>query len=190
LDCRITNDGGGVLEISDIEENCSWLGIRLTPPRHFPFSIPYGTYQAYEISISTGSLTPDQYSTEIIFDHDSPTDEDPLHVPVILTVLPPLEYRPGDANMWAGGWPPGVISGDVTYLVNYFRRITSACNLDGFYCSADINGDCQVLGNDVTAFVNFFRGSGTIQYCPDYPPAWPTPGDIPAEAPPGWPNCE
>ncbi len=99
-------------------------------------------------------------------------------------------YFPGDANMSAGVWPPAVTGSDVTYLVNYFGGITPGCDLNGFYCSGDANGDCQVLGSDVTALVNYLIGIGPISYCEDYPPTWPTPGDLPPNAPDGWPNCE
>ncbi|MCP4582552.1 MAG: hypothetical protein GY839_13165 [candidate division Zixibacteria bacterium] len=105
---------------------------------------------------------------------------------------PAYEYLPGDANMANGVWPPTVIGGDVTYLVNYFRSMPSsqACLLGGFYCSADANGDCAIIGSDVTRLVNYFRGQTTLEYCPDYEPAWPIPDDLPEEAPVGWPNCE
>ncbi|MCP4583860.1 MAG: exo-alpha-sialidase [candidate division Zixibacteria bacterium] len=103
-----------------------------------------------------------------------------------------LEYLPGDVNMANGAWPPLVIGGDVTYLVNYFRSLPSsqACLLDGFWCSADANGDCLIIGSDVTRLVNYFRGLSDINYCPDYEPAWPTPDDLPEDAPQDWPNCE
>jgi len=40
-----------------------------------------------------------------------------------------------------------------------------------FYPGADVNGDCQVIGSDVTYLVNYFRGINTeIRYCEDYPP--------------------
>ncbi|MCP4581777.1 MAG: HYR domain-containing protein [candidate division Zixibacteria bacterium] len=102
------------------------------------------------------------------------------------------DYLPGDANMANGAWPPMVIGGDVTYLVNYFRGMETSppCLLDSFWCSADANGDCSVIGSDVTKLVTYFRSMTSIQYCPDYAPAWPTPDDLPAEAPSGWPNCE
>ncbi len=100
------------------------------------------------------------------------------------------EYLPGDANMAAGSWPPNVIGADVTYLVNYFRAIAAPCLVGGFYNSADANGDCSVIGADVTYLVQYFRGAGDLQYCPDYETAWPTPEDLPIDAPSGWPNCE
>ena len=105
---------------------------------------------------------------------------------------PGYEYLPGDANMYNGSWPPEIIGGDVTYLVNYFRGFLSSqpCLLDGFWASADANGDCSVIGSDVTKLVNYFSGFGVISWCPDYEPAWLTPGDFPAEAPDGWPDCE
>jgi hypothetical protein len=105
-------------------------------------------------------------------------------------VEPGYEYLPGDANMSAGIWPPAVIGSDVTYLVNYLGGTAPGCDLDGFYCSGDANGDCQVVGSDVTALMNYTRGLGPISYCEDYPPAWPTSGDLPPGAPDGWPNCD
>jgi hypothetical protein len=114
---------------------------------------------------------------------------------VSLVLLPPgkesgNQYLPGDANMSVGQWPPQVIGGDVTYLVNYFRGLSNACLLGGFYCSGDANADCQVIGSDVTRMVTYFRGLADIIPCADYPPAWLTPDDLPGEAPAGWPNCE
>ncbi|MCP4581945.1 MAG: DUF1565 domain-containing protein [candidate division Zixibacteria bacterium] len=102
------------------------------------------------------------------------------------------EYLPGDANMYNGAWPPSVIGGDVTYLVNYFRSLPSSqpCLLEGFWCSADANGDCLVIGSDVTKLVTYFRGMTELSYCHDLEPMWPTPDDLPIEAPSGWPNCE
>ncbi|MCP4582002.1 MAG: hypothetical protein GY839_10310 [candidate division Zixibacteria bacterium] len=101
-----------------------------------------------------------------------------------------FHYFPGDANMAKGFWPPEVIGADATYLANFFRSVNSPCLLGAFYASADINGDCLVIGSDVTRFVHFFRGEVEMSYCPDYPSAWPTPDDLPEEAPTGWPNCE
>jgi hypothetical protein len=101
-----------------------------------------------------------------------------------------LPYLPADANMRVGQWPPQVIGSDVTYLVSYFRGITRPCIINGFYCSGDANGDCQVIGSDVTRMVTYFRGLANIIPCPDYEPAWPTPDELPGEAPSGWPNCE
>ena len=102
------------------------------------------------------------------------------------------EYLPGDANMYNGSWPPAVIGSDVTYLVNYFRGMTTnpACLIDGNYMAADVNASCTVIGSDVTRLVNYFRGSGAVEYCPDWEPAWLTAGDLPPLAPSGWPNCE
>jgi plastocyanin len=102
------------------------------------------------------------------------------------------EYFPGDANMYNGQWPPQVIGSDVTYLVNYFRGLSSnpPCLIQGFYNSADANGDCQVIGSDVTKLVNYFRGSTTVDYCADFTPAWDSPEQLPSEMPVGWPNCE
>jgi len=101
-------------------------------------------------------------------------------------------YLPGDVNMYGATWPAAATGPDVTYLVNYFRgALTShSCLLDGFWCSADANGDCNIIGSDVTKLVNVFRGQGSIGYCIDCEPAWPTPADLPAEAPDSWPGCE
>jgi hypothetical protein len=105
---------------------------------------------------------------------------------------PGYAYLPGDVNMHNGDWPPVVIGGDVTYLVNYFRNlpISVACYLDDYWASADANGDCQVIGSDVTKLVNYFRDIGDLQYCPDYEPLWYSPDDLPDVAPDNWPGCE
>jgi len=102
------------------------------------------------------------------------------------------EYLPGDANMNFGFWPAAATNPDVTYLVNYFNGVTTSipCSLGGFWASADVNGDCGLSGADVVRLVMYFRGLGSILYCPDYIPSWPTAGDVPEEAPVGWPNCD
>ena len=102
------------------------------------------------------------------------------------------QYLPGDANMANGAWPPAVIGSDVTYLVNYFRDtpVNPACLINGNYMAADMNGSCSVIGSDVTRLVSYFRGQATIQYCPDWDPAWITPADCPEMPPAGWPNCQ
>jgi len=116
-------------------------------------------------------------------------------VTVIVTGMG-YEYLPGDVNMAGGTWPPAATGPDVTYLVNFFRGTPTsvACKFDGdsglFWASADANGDCNIIGSDVTKLVNVFRGIGGIEYCVDYEPAWPTPADLPAEAPDGWPACD
>ncbi|MCP4583428.1 MAG: hypothetical protein GY839_17605 [candidate division Zixibacteria bacterium] len=117
---------------------------------------------------------------------DSPTPE------TANTCNADYQYLPGDANMFNGQWPPQVIGGDVTYLVNYFRGMETnvPCFLDGFWASGDANGDCLVIGSDVTKLVSYFRGITELNNCPDFEPAWPTPDDPPGEAPPDWPNCE
>jgi len=101
-------------------------------------------------------------------------------------------YLPGDVNMHIGNWPPSIIGNDVTYLVNYFRGIETIqpCHLEGFWASADANGDCNVIGSDVTKLVTYFRGAGGLRNCIDFEPLWPTPSALPEEAPAGWPNCE
>ncbi|MCP4583661.1 MAG: terpene cyclase/mutase family protein [candidate division Zixibacteria bacterium] len=103
-------------------------------------------------------------------------------------------YLPGDANMYNGDWPPMVLGGDVTYLMNFFRGLPTSpsCLLDGYYCSADANGDCMVIGSDITRLINYFRGYNIIEWCSTYEPAWlPPPADPPSgDAPEGWPNCD
>jgi hypothetical protein len=102
------------------------------------------------------------------------------------------EYLPGDVNMSTETWPPATIGGDVTYLVNFFRgsAVCPSCLLDGFWASADANGDCIITGNDITKLVNFFRGTASLEFCGSYEPCWPTINDLPDSAPPDWPECE
>jgi len=66
-------------------------------------------------------------------------------------------------------------------------RLSLPFLLDGFWASADVNGDCSVIGSDVTRMINYLRGVGTPEYYPDYEPAYPP---IPPSAPSGWPNCD
>jgi len=100
-------------------------------------------------------------------------------------------YLPGDVSMALGVWPPIVLGGDRTHLIGYLlMQGHAACMLDGFWASADINGDCVILGGDATALLNYIIGGGSITHCPDYEPLWPTPDDLPDTAPEGWPNCD
>jgi len=107
-------------------------------------------------------------------------------------LVEPYQYVPGDVNMAVGQWPPHPGLSDVTYLVNYFRGLPSSqqCLINGLWASADINGDCLIVGSDVTYMVNHFRGINDIRFCPNYPPAWPSEEDAPAEMPDGWPACD
>jgi len=113
-----------------------------------------------------------------------------------LQIIDGYEYLPGDVNMAVGAWPPAATGPDVTYLVNYFRGIPTSlpCKFNGtlglFWASADVSGDCNVIGSDVTKQVSTLRGASQINSCNHYPPLWLTPEDLPAEEPPGWPNCE
>ena len=113
------------------------------------------------------------------------------------------EYLPGDVNMSVGLWPPAATGPDVTYLVNYFRSAPTsvACKFDGdiglFWASADANGDCNIIGSDVTKMINVFRQIGSMKYCGDqetdpgnYEPCWPTVQSPWPPKPDGWPNCE
>ena len=136
--------------------------------------------------LDTGSYS------DIIHIQSNDVDIPDTSVFVFLTIVSPgYEYLPGDVNMAKGIWPPAVIGSDVTYLVNYFKgsHVSQSCLLDGFWASADANGDCIVMGSDVIKMVNYFRGNphSSISYCPEYEPCWPP---IPDDAPSGWPNCE
>jgi hypothetical protein len=119
-----------------------------------------------------------------------------------------FNYLPGDVNMYNGVWPPNpVVGADATYLINFFRGFTTshACYMNNpsapvlwpngqpgqyFWASADVNGDCQVIGADVTKLINYLRGSGTLSYCVEYEPCWHNAGEVPGSAPGDWPNCQ
>jgi len=111
-------------------------------------------------------------------------------------------YLPGDVNMVNGIWPPTVIGGDVTFLVNYFKGSPSSnpCCMHNpsanppagqyFWASSDMNGDCIILGSDVIRLVNYFRGFGIIEYCEEYQPLWLSAYEANTYSEPtGWPNC-
>jgi len=165
---------------------------------------------AHDLTNSLGEYSlPGLYACDynISFSHVDYTDTTVTGVVVTAntnTVLdvemrPPLlgyPYLPGDVNMAIGAWPPAAIGSDVTYLVNFFRGMPTSipCKYDGdlglFWCSADANGDCNVIGSDVTKLVNVFRGLTMMSYCATYEPLWHTPAELPAEMPVGWPGCE
>lgn len=154
---------------------------------------PGGPTAPVAVIMGAAGLAEGDYTADILIYSDDP-DNSEITIPVTFEVSNSQlsQYLPGDANMHNGTWPPAVIGSDVTYLVNYFRAIPTnpACIVDGFYCSADVNADCRVIGSDVTRLVSYFRSIATINYCPDYEPAWLSPADCPEEAPAGWPNCE
>ena len=126
-----------------------------------------------------------------VLDHDRNREFMPTFIGGAITIeAPGYAYLPGDANMALGLWPPQILPGDQTYLVNYFRLLNNGCPLEGFYAAGDVNGDCQLIGSDVTRFMNYFRGIEPIEYCPDYEPKWHSAGEVPANAPSGWPNCD
>ncbi|MCD6161790.1 MAG: right-handed parallel beta-helix repeat-containing protein [candidate division Zixibacteria bacterium] len=122
-------------------------------------------------------------------DPSSPLDPDGTPADMGALYFVGYLYLPGDINMANGLWPPQVIGADVTYLVNYFKGLPASqpCLIDGFWCSADANGDCIVMGSDVTRLVGYFKGTADIKYCVNYVPAFPP---IPDDPPAGWPNCE
>lgn len=152
-----------------------WLGLRPVgnSGESYWMTAPvtgYGVYTAYP--------TPWSY----IYDYD---------VAFCVTGRSCYEYVTGDANMINGIWPPLVIGGDVTFLVNYFRGTVDPCLLDDFFAAADVNGDCSIIGSDVTRLVTYFRGLAPLVPCPDYVPCWPTPDDTEGvPEPSGWPNCD
>jgi len=109
-------------------------------------------------------------------------------------------YLLGDANMAfvPGIWPPQRLGGDVTYLVNYFgggsvpecfMHNPTAASTQYLWASADVNGDCNVWGSDVTKLKLFFSDGDSLSYCIDYPPLWLDPADCPTERPDVWPGC-
>jgi hypothetical protein len=168
----------------------------------------------YFLSVATDSDDPDENSyytlgnTPPVWQQDTNRDYmmriDARYEPC---ALPGYAYLPGDVNMYNGVWPPAPIVGaDATYLINFFRGFTTShpCFMNNpgapvlwpngqpgqyFWASADVNGDCQVIGADVTKLINYLRGSGTLSWCVEYEPAWHDAGELPAEAPAGWPNC-
>jgi len=143
------------------------------------------------IIISSAGLVPGDF-LDTIFIETTHVIDNLIKIPVAVIVRDSYAYLIGDVNMYTGSWPPAATGPDVTYLVNFFRGVptSQSCLMDGFWCSADANGDCNIISSDVTYLVNVFRGIISISYCPDYPPAWQTPADCPAEAPSGWPGCE
>jgi hypothetical protein len=101
------------------------------------------------------------------------------------------KYVPGDANMRNAQWQPQVIGADQTYLVAYLKGNNNGCLLDGFFATADVNGDCMVSGGDVTKYTRYFKGlDPNLLYCPNYPPAWLTPSETPTTQPANWPGCD
>ncbi|MCP4581484.1 MAG: BACON domain-containing protein [candidate division Zixibacteria bacterium] len=145
------------------------------------------------VSINAADLDTGTYTGNIEF-YSNDMLYPVVSIPVTLEhpneCIPGYEYIPGDCNMSNGLWPVTVVGGDVTYLVNYFIQMNDGCKIDGFFMSADVNGDCLVIGSDVTRMVNYFRMTGDIEYCADYEPLWPTPEDCPVDPPDGWPNCD
>ncbi|MCP4582282.1 MAG: hypothetical protein GY839_11760 [candidate division Zixibacteria bacterium] len=171
--------GSGIMRVDIyVSENNDPYALWLSATPGLTESMYYGVfdncYSFYSIAIDS-----------VGYEEDTPLNPD-----ASVCLVSGYEYLPGDANMPNGIWPPSTIGADVTYLVNYFRGLNDPCLLDSLYCSADVNGDCLVIGSDVTRLVNYFRGMSDISWCLDYEPAWPTPEDLPIEAPVGWPNCE
>jgi len=173
------------LEAAQTEPLPEWLAIDLETG-----SLPVGdSAVTVNVTMDGTSLPENTYTGSITITSNAP-DKPELILPVTFNVGPAgYEYLPGDVNMSGGAWPPMATGPDVTYLVNFFRGLPTShsCLLNGFWCSADANGDCNIIGSDVTKLVNVFRGLSALDYCIDYPPVWPP---IPEEAPSGWPGCE
>jgi len=132
------------------------------------------------VFLNATDLLPGTYTGDIIFNSNDDVNS-PLDVPVVFVVNHVYEYIPGDANMTEGNWPAELTSADVTYLVNYFRRLNAGCSFEGFYAAADANGDCKVIGNDVTYLVNYFRSwLPPPDGCPDFPHIPPVEENYPA----------
>jgi len=196
-------EGDGMSIMENLSNHDRWLNdrdlsfcLRGTPMKWLTIDVTEGIVapeSSVEITVTldASNLTRGAYSGAIKFETTDPANENAT-VPVSLAVTGCAQYLPGDVNMSTGAWPPAATSPDVTYLVNYFRGIptSQSCKLDGYWGSADANGDCNIIGSDVTKLVNVFRGIGNMLYCADYEPCWLTPADFPEEAPSGWPNCE
>ena len=131
------------------------------------------------VLLDATNLTSGTYTGNIRF-RSNDYANDPLDVPVEFLVRKVFEYTPGDANMAAGNWPPAVDAADVTYLVHFFLGHNSSCRFDGFFASADANGDCMITGGDVAYLVYWFRGiNEPPKHCPAYPPMPPTEENYP-----------
>jgi len=114
-------------------------------------------------------LLPGTYTGDIKFQSNDPVSPS-FGVPVEFVVNKVFGYIPGDANMGEALWPAELTGADVTYLVGYFRWLNHGCAFEGFFASADANGDCVIIGSDVTYLVNYFRQlAPTPDGCPDYP---------------------
>lgn len=126
---------------------------------------------AVEINVllDATDLLPDTYTGNISISSNDTTNN-PFDVPVVFLVKKSYMYLPGDANMGAGNWPPIVDGADVTYIINYLTSRNLGCKYDGFFASADANGDCYVFGSDVSYIVYYLRGLGDPpSYCTDFP---------------------
>ncbi len=186
------NNGGGCDLSWSITNYPSWA---VPSPIGPGVLAPLSSYPI-DLTINTAGMSAGTYIDSITIisdDPDTPTLFEPIIVLQVTSGSYTFDYLPGDANMFAGSWPPSVLGADVTYLVNYFRGLAAPCYMYNpsltspyFYASADANGDCSVIGSDVTFIVNYFRGLATITYCPNYPPNFPP---VPSIAPAGWPNC-
>jgi hypothetical protein len=164
------------------------------------------------VSMDATNLAEGIYEGAIVFESNDPVTPI-LSVPVTFDVTSGVTdylYLPGDTQMPNPGmsWPPSLLGADVTYLVNYYSNASShgAClmyNADApgtvpipyyLFASADVNGDCKNIGGDVTWLVNYFAGTFgppsevDVGYCTFFVPAWPTPDDVPATRPTGWPT--
>ena len=172
----------------------------------------------YDMRVSRdGYLTQSAEDIEIVLDGTEVRD---FELPRVFA------YLTGDANMFNEIVEPNnPLTGprrageDVIYLVNYFDAASgnqpcllhnpnAQADLQYFYASGDITGDCHVLGGDVSRLVRYFSGNpaAIINWCghnrPNpgnyYIPLWlnnrgsgfPQPVPPLDELPDGWPNCQ
>jgi hypothetical protein len=176
------------VNVSDPDSTIPFLGA-IELPDNSAF-IDSGNGTGYFSFLPDSSQFGDQNATFIAYDFEDSLVTTQLTVTIIVYENQLYLYLPADANMAVGQYPPALIGGDVTWLVNYFRGLAEPCIISGFYLAGDTNGDCMVIGGDVTWLVNYFRGLSDVSYCPDFPPAWLSPDDCPVDSPGGWPNCE
>ncbi len=124
-----------------------------------------------EISIllDAADLVPGTYTGALQVNSNDDSNN-PVDIPIVFVVNKVFGYMPGDANMAAGIWPATVDNTDITYMVEYFRKHNDGCEFEGFFASADANGDCRVNVTDVTYLVRYLAGlGGTPLHCPAFP---------------------
>lgn len=142
-----------------------WLSIDIVE------GVVHETDTAVEINVlmDAAELIPGTYTGRIAIRSNDYVNT-PVDIPVVFVVNHVYRYIPGDANMAFGIWPAEVSPADVTYMTGYFRMANPSCRFENFFASADANGDCIIIGSDVTFLVQYFRGNRPeIFFCPDFP---------------------